>query len=466
LPRPDRSTAARSSAAPRQAGNSPNSSALAIDTPATNAITRASARRASALQFGLLPAWRGAADDLAAVLRSGLGKGATTGGRRLDRWLVGCQVGLSVLLLAGAGLFVQTVRNLARLDVGFDADRLLQISLDTRRAGYGHGQVGPLQARLLERVAQVPGVRSVSAIRNGVLQSAGTRSRIPLPGRELPPEEAWNGAEVGPDFFETLAIPLRRGRAFTPDDFAQGRRLVVVTEAWARRYFPREDPVGARIGEHGELEIVGVVGDSRIVDVRSDVGPTMFFMAPADPDRFNALEVRAAGDVDAVASAVRAEVQRIDPRLVIGVRTMRQEIGRMIARERLVAATSAGFGLIGLLLASVGIFGVAASTVARRTADIGIRMALGASRRAVLGEALRDTALTFAAGLAAGVAGTWLALRLAAPIVGDLLYGLTPTDTLTLAGAAVVMLAVAGAACLLPARRAVRIDPLTAIREP
>ena len=440
--------------------------ALALRADARVIAFVAGVSMASALLFGLLPAWRGAADDLAAVLRSGLGKGATTGGRRLDRWLVGCQVGLSVLLLAGAGLFVQTVRNLARLDVGFDADRLLQISLDTRRAGYGRGQVGPLQARLLERVAQVPGVRSVSAIRNGVLQSAGTRSRIPLPGRELPPEEAWNGAEVGPDFFETLAIPLRRGRAFTPDDFAQGRRLVVVTEAWARRYFPREDPVGARIGEHGELEIVGVVGDSRIIDVRSDVGPTMFFMAPADSDRFNALEVRAAGDVDAVASAVRAEVQRIDPRLVIGVRTMRQEIGRMIARERLVAATSAGFGLIGLLLASVGIFGVAASTVARRTADIGIRMALGASRRAVLGEALRDTALTFAAGLAAGVAGTWLALRLAAPIVGDLLYGLTPTDTLTLAGAAIVMLAVAGAACLLPARRAVRIDPLTAIREP
>ena len=420
----------------------------------------------SALLFGLAPAWRAARGDVIAALRSSAGKGATAGGRRLDRWLVACQVALSVLLLVGAGLFAQTVRNLQRLDVGFDADGLLQVSLDTRNAGYGPGQVGPLRARLLERVAQVPGVRSVTAIRNGVMQAAGTRSRVPLPGRELPPDEAWNGAEVGPAFFETLAIPVRRGRTFTRDDFAQGRRLVVVSDDWARRYFPREDPIGARIGESGQYEIVGVVAASRIFDVRTDVGPTMYFMAPPEPDRFSALEVRVAGDVDAVAGAVQAEIRRLNPRLVLGVRTMRQEIDRMLARERLLAATSAGFSLLGLLLASVGIFGVAAATVARRTTEIGIRMALGAPPWTVVREALRDTLVTFAAGLAAGLGAAVVAVRLAAPFVGDLLFGLAPTDGATLAGAGLVMLLIAVAACVLPARRAVRIDPLAAIREP
>jgi predicted permease len=374
-------------------------------------------------------------------------------------------VALSVLLLVGAGLFVQTVRNLLRVDVGFATDGLLQVSLDTRGAGYGAGQVGPLQARLLERVAALPGVRAVTAIRNGVMQAAGMRSRIVLPGRDLPPDEAWNGATVGPAFFETMAIPIRRGRAFSADDFARDRRLVVVSEAWARRYFPRENPVGGRIGDSGQYEIVGVVADSRIFDVRTDVGPTMYFMASADPDRFSAIEVRAIGDVDAVGRAVQAEIRRVNPRLVLGVRTMREEIDRMVARERLVAATSTAFSLVGLLLASVGIFGVAASTVARRTSDIGIRMALGAGRWAVIREALRDTLLTFTAGVAAGVVAALLALRLAAPVIGDLLFGLTPTDTATVVGAGLVMLLVAVAACVLPARRAVRIDPLAAIRD-
>jgi len=299
-----------------------------------------------------------------------------------------------------------------------------------------------------------------------VMQAAGTRSRIPLPGREVPPDEAWNGADVGPAFFETLAIPVRRGRTFTADDFAQGRRLVVVSDDWVRRYFPGENPIGARIGETGQYEIVGVVAASRIFDVRTDVGPTMYFMAPSDPDRFSAIEVRAAGEVDAVARAVQAEIRQINPRLVLGVRTMRQEIDRMIARERLVAATSAGFSLLGLLLAAVGIFGVAAATVARRTTEIGIRMALGASRGTVVRAALRDTLLTFATGLAGGLVAAVVAVRLAAPFVGDLLFGLAPTDAATFVGAGLVMLLVAIAACVLPARRAVRIDPLAAIREP
>jgi predicted permease len=372
-----------------------------------------------------------------------------------------------VLLLVGAGLFVQTLRNLHRLDVGFDPAGLLQISVDTRGAGYQKGQVGPLQALLLDRIATVPGVGSVSAIRNGVMQAAGTRSRVDLPGRELGDDEAWNGAEVGPGFFETMAIPVRRGRAFTAADFARDRGAVVVTESWAARYFPGADPIGARIGHAGRHEIIGVVADSRIFDVRTDVGPTMFFMAPAEPDRFSALEVRVAagGDAAAVAAAAQAEIRRVNPRLVVGVRTMHEEIGRMVARERLIALVSAGFGLLGLLLAAVGIFGVAAAAVARRTTELGIRMALGASRAAVIQEAMRETTLTVGAGLCAGLLAAGVAFRLAAPSLGDLLFGLAPIDLPTFAGASLGMLGVALAACLWPVRRALAIDPLSAMRD-
>ena len=438
--------------------------ALAFRADARALAFVAAASLVSALLFGLAPAWRASQGDLAA-LRSGAGKGASAQSRRLGRWLVACQVGLSVLLLVGAGLFVQTLRNLTRVDVGFGADRLLQVSLDTRGAGYGRGQVGPLQDRLLARVAAVPGVESVTVIRNAVMQSAGMRSRLPLPGRELPPDEAWNGADVGPSFFETMAIRVVRGRTFTPADFVQGRRLVVVTDSWARRYVTGLDPIGTRIGEHGEYQIVGVVADSRIFDLRTDVGPTMYFMTGADPDRFSALEVRAAGEVDAVAHAVQAAIRDINPRLVIGVRTMRQEMQRSVASERLVAALSSVFGLLGLLLAAVGLFGVAAATVAQRTSELGIRMALGASRWAVIREALRDTLQVVVAGLAAGIIVAAIVVRLAAAQVADLLYGLGAADTATVVGAAVVMLLVAAAACLLPARRAVGIDPLAAIRE-
>jgi predicted permease len=439
--------------------------ALAFRADARVLAFAAGAALVSALLFGLAPAWRAAHGDLTMVLRASPGKGASRRARRLGRWLVACQVGLAVLLLVGAGLFVQTLRNLARLDLGFDPDRLLQVSVDTRGAGYGRGQVGPLQARLLERVSAIPGVQSVSVIRNPVMQSAAMRSRITLPGRTLVPEDAWNGANVGPGFFETMGIRVIRGRAFTAADFARGRRLVAVTESWARTYWPGQDPIGARIGDAPQYEIVGVVADTRIVDLRTDARPTMYFMTAADPDRFNALEVRASGDVDLVARAVQAEISRIDPRLLIGARTMQQEIHRTLSKERLVAATSAGFSLLGLVLSSVGIFGVAASAVAQRTTELGIRMALGAGRWAVIREALRETLWIFGGGLAAGVVAAIVIVRLTAALVGDLLFGLSATDTATVAGAGLLMLLVAAAACLLPARRAVSIDPLAAIRD-
>ena len=199
----------------------------------------------SALLFGLAPAWRATQVDLTAALRSSQGSSPTKRSRRLGRLLVACQVGLSVLLLVGAGLFVQTLRNLTRLDVGFNPESLLQVSLDTRGSGYRQGQVGGLYRLLLERVSAIPGVRSVAGVRSPVMRGRAQPYQILEPGLDSPgrPRESWDSLEVGPSFFETMNIPVVRGRTFTAADFERGRTLVIISEAFAKHYFPNEDPM-------------------------------------------------------------------------------------------------------------------------------------------------------------------------------------------------------------------------------
>jgi predicted permease len=412
----------------------------------------------SALLFGLAPAWRASRVDVTA-LRSTHGATATVSGRRSGRLLVACQVGLSVVLLVGAGLFLQTLRNLAHVDLGFNPDNLLQVSIDTRGAGYREGQVGPVSRLLLERIAAIPGVTSVTVIRNPVMRHAGSRGAMRLPGVNLQPGEYWETADVGPAFFETMGIPLVRGRTFAPADFAAERRTVfIVNQAWAKRYFPNDDPVARQIG------IIGVVGDTRLAGVRVESAPMTFMMVASEPDRISALEVRTAGNPIAVAPAIRDEVRRIHPRLFLDVMTMRQEIARDMATERMVAGTSAFFGGLGVLLVSIGIFGVASYTVAQRTRELGIRIALGANRWRVIRESLQDTMRVFAAGLGGGTLAAIALVRITGSYMSDLLFGLTVTDAASIAIAVLIMVAVALVACILPARYATRIDPLAAIR--
>jgi predicted permease len=410
-----------------------------------------------ALLFGLAPAWRATQVDLTTVLRSSQGNTPTKGTRRLGRLLVACQVGLSVLLLVGAGLFVQTLRNLVNRDIGFNPESLLQVSLDTRGSGYQRGQVGPLYRLLVDRVAAIPGVRSVAGIRNPVMVGAGSRCGIQLPGVTLASDETVECADVGPSFFETMNIPVVSGRTFTTADFERSQGFMVINEAFAKRFFPNDDP-------SGRLPIIGVVRNSRLGAVRGESGPMMYLMLRREPDRFNALEVRSVGDSEGVAQAVQEEIRRVNPRLLIGIRTMRQEIDRELSTERMVAATSAFFALLGLLLVSIGIFGVASYTVSQKTSELGIRMALGAGRWTVIRESLRDTMLVFGAGLAGGIIAAVVAVRLTESVIADLLFGLTPTDATNMVGAVLLMVVVAVAACILPARRATRIDPLAAIR--
>jgi predicted permease len=423
------------------------------------------------LLFGLAPAWRATDVDLAGALKSSQGATPPKHARRLGRVLVACQVGLSVMLLVGAGLFVQTLRNLSQLDIGFGTDSLLQVSIDTRFAGYGRrpqssdaeaepreGEVGRVLQLLRERVGAVSGVRSVTATRNWLMRGENSRMAVQLPGFNRRGDQMWSAVTVGPEFFETMGIPVVRGRTFTAADFKHRGRYVI-NEAFARHYFPNEDPL-LRVPA-----IIGIVRDVRVFGPRSEVAPLMYELLPLEPDRVNALQVRTAGDPGTVASAIREAVRSVNPRLFVDIRTIGEEIERGIARERMVATISAFFSLLGLLLASIGIFGVASYAVAQRTKELAIRRALGAGRWSVIRESLRETSVVFALGLAAGTMAAVVLVRLTASVIADLLFGLTATNAANIAGAVGVMVAVALAACLLPAHRATRIDPLAGIRE-
>jgi len=236
--------------------------------------------------------------------------------------------------------------------------------------------------------------------------------------------------------------------------------LVIVSEAFAKHYFPNEDPTSGRVGE----VIIGVVRDTKLAGVRTENGPLMYQLAPREPDRFDALVVRTAGETEAIGNAIRDEIRRVNPRLMTDIRTMRQEIDRSIAKERMVAATSALFSLFGLLLAAIGIYGVASSTVAQRTNEIGVRMALGAGAWPVIRDALRDTIVVFAAGLAVGILAAIAVLRVTASFVSDLLFGLNALDAANVSVSAFAMVLVVLVACIVPARRATSVDPVIALR--
>jgi putative ABC transport system permease protein len=262
-----------------------------------------------------------------------------------------------------------------------------------------------------------------------------------------------------------MRVPLLRGRVFAPEDVTRSDAVpVVVSESYAKQFFPGED-VPKRIGPPSlRLEAIGIVADTKFGGLREEGRPTMYSLAlREEQNRMSALEARTSGDPAAVARAVQQEVRRVNPRLLLSVGNMQDVIGRSMAQERMVAA-GAFFGALGLVLAGIGLFGVASFTVAQRTSEFGIRIALGASRWDVIRESLRDTTLVFALGLIAGGAAALAGARLAAGMISGLLFGLTATDWASIAGAGVLMFAVALAACAVPALGAARVDPLQAIR--
>ena len=415
-----------------------------------------------ALAFGLLPGWRATRVDATASLRGTPAVSTSRESRRLGGWLMAAQVALSVVLLTGAGLFLRTLKNMADVDLGFDAHKLLQVELD-RGVRMRPDEVAAMHRRLIQRVSAVAGVRDVT-MSNGTFPAWAMGIEAPT---------GYAGAPIGPRYFETTGIPVVRGRVFGPDDVERSYSrppgstgpsgYAVVSEAFARETFPGEDPIGKRAG-YGDLEIIGVVRDAFVDNVRWKM-PAIYRLALGEGRILAEMLVRTDGNPAAIAADVRRAVAEVAQRLLVAVRPVDDAIARSLARERLVALTSGFFGLFGVVLAGIGLFGLAASSVLQRTNELGLRIALGASRRDVVRDALGGTMAALTVGLAVGALAATAVVRVSGSLVASMLFGLDATDGLNLAMAVLLLTTVAAASCLVPALRAIRISPLAAMKD-
>jgi len=416
------------------------------------------------LLFGVVPSWRAASDARSGQL---IGGGRVQGSRerrRLRRVLIASQVALSVILLAGAGLFLRSLHNLRSIDTGFDASAVLVMSTDASRSKLPAESVRAAFREMLTRLAAIPGVQSASVSDVTPIEGGGTMRTLDISdaagvtrtGRDL--HLLW----VGPSYFSAMKLPIYAGRDFTWEDTPKSPRVAIVNQTLARRYFGNASPLGGVIEKDGgAFQIVAVVADAKYLELRDAVPPTLYLHAFQQDRTSGQFVIRTAGNPRAVEAAARETVRAVAPSFVVGsVRTLEQQVDASITAERLLGVLSGFFAVLGMLLASVGLYGVMAYGVSQRRAEIGIRMALGASRLDVVALVIREALLVTGAGIIAGIAGS----RLLAGIVRSLLFGLDPGDTLTFAAVIILILATSLASAYLPSRRASRIDPAEALR--
>ena len=423
---------------------------------------------AAGLLLGLLPAWQ--------VTRAGLGSTLKERGRgntgSWGRVLVSAQLALSLPLLAGAGLLARTVYNLQHQQLGFNSERLLMLGINSRVAGYNSARSQMLFARLLEQIQMLPGVKAATFSLNGIFTGTTTRDDIQVAGF-VPRSEEDHGSVldlVGPEYFSTLGIPMVLGRAIGAGDDGAAPRVCVINESFARKFFAGRNPVGldvtdADIEPHTTYRVAGVACDARTGGLRGEIGPRFYvsyMQPPADFVKRATFIIRTASDRTAILSAVRRAFQRVDPTLSIShPRSLEEQMLPSTAAERITARVALVFGSVALLLAAIGLYGVLAYGIARRSGEIAIRIALGARPGSVVGMILGETTWLLLAGLAAGFGLAWAASR----FITSQLYGISPQDPLTLSAAVVLLLVVALVAVYLPARRASRLDPMTALRQ-
>ena len=419
--------------------------------------------------FGLLPAVRSSRTEITPSLgdRSGA---LSAGGTSLRRILVGIQMSLSLLLLFAAGLFVRTLRNLENVGPGFPTGHLLTFTTTPTLSGYSYDETKSWYERLSVNLQAMPGVESVALSTMPILRGFAWQNAILGKSFEgMPIEQQPYLSQVSPDYFSTLGIPLIAGRAFTPRDVAP-TDYAVVNESFAREYFPGRNPVEQRLGLVDDMrtvtpntEIIGVIADTKYRDLRETPHAQAYFPYLAISNiRGMTAYVRTKGDPREFENALRERMRQFDPHVpVVDLQTVSEQIGFSLRTERLVASLSAVFGGVATLLAVIGLYGVMAYAVLRRTREIGIRIALGALRSNVVAMIMREVLLLIGCGLAAGVV---LALALAS-LIRSQLYGLNARDPSTLIGAAIVLALAAGLAGLIPALRASSVDPTTALRQ-
>jgi predicted permease len=419
--------------------------------------------------FGLAPALRTANADLQPHLQ----RTAATSVFSLSRLLVIGQFALSLVVLVGAGLYLRTLHNLRSVDLGLNPRHLLVFRLMPSLAGYSNARATDFNQRVLASLEHISGVEFAAISRHIPLSGSSRSTRVLAPGSSVPPERLRQVFVnlASPHFLETMGMPLLLGRNVEERDNAGAPLVALVNEAFVKVFSPGESPLGRHFQSNTmtdgirvrDYEIVGVVRDSKYNAIRRAAPPTVFLsylQSPNDGGNM-AFEVRTADDPVAVAGAVRHAIAELDSNVpVYELSTEEEKIDRLIRQDRLFAGLSAVFGALALLLAAIGLYGVRAYAVARRTSEIGIRMALGANRAEIKRMILRETGWLALFGVAIGLASAYGLTR----YVESMLYGVAPRDLTTFAGAAVVLVAVAATAGYLPARRASNVDPMIALR--
>lgn len=421
--------------------------------------------------FGLFPALQTSRPNLNEMLKDSGRHGAETGGRnRIGGLLIVSEIALSFVLLAGAGLLIKSFINLRRIDPGFNAENVLVMRLRVAGNKYTAGEARiQVYNQLLESVKAVPGVQSSGAVQ--ALPLGGDdfnveRAAIPE-GRPLSPEEALNARNlpVTLGYFETVQIPLKAGRLFTDRDSLKSTPVVIINEKFARELWPNENPIGRRFkiwrDEDVMREVVGVVGNTKD-SLDEDASNQMYIPYAQDPTWTNlTFTIRTIGEPTALSGAVREAIRAVDPAIpTYNLKTMNDLVSASAAPRRLPMLLFSAFAGVAMLLAMLGIYGVTSYYVTQRTHEIGLRMALGAQIADVLKLVLRRAMLLAVIGVGIGVAGAFALTR----YMTALLFGVKPVDVITFVGVAVVLVAVVFVACLIPARRAAKIDPLDALR--
>jgi len=406
--------------------------------------------------FGVAPALQTTAEGPSATLREGA---RMSGSRsRLLPSLVIAQVALSLVLLAGAGLFVRTLQNLENLDPGFNSEGVLLVDLEGRRT------VVPRE--LLDDVRRLPGVLSASLATHTPLSgSLWSEPAVPA-GQVIPERDNAIFIGAGPAFFVTLQMHLVAGREFTDRDSTESPGVAIVNEVFAQRHFSNTNPVGQHLsatvrGQRRDLEIVGLAKNTNVRGLRAAPPPTVYVAyTQLTGDVPTSLVVRASGPLGRVASAIQQVLQAKVAGAAVEALPLSSQVAATIVQERMMATLGGGFGVLALILSCVGLYGLLAYSVAQRTKEIGIRMALGAPAKRVVALVLKGGARLVAIGVVLGLPAAWVASRW----VESLLFGVRPTDPAVMVGAIVVLGTAAQLAAYLPARRASHVDPLVALR--
>ena len=418
----------------------------------------------TSLLFGFAPAWRATDLSLSTALKTS-GRSTHQGARlNLSKLLVVGQVALSLFLAVGAGLFARSFNNLVSQPLGLE-DQVLWVAISPSLGGYTDAELPGLYERIIGRVETIPGVQSATVAMCGVMTGCRSNSDgIAISGYESQPGEQVmvQVNRVGPHYFSTVGMTIAAGRDFDAREIGSGAKIVIVNEAMVRKYFKGRDPIGQRFGyDKPDTEIIGVVRDAHVNTVREAAMPMVFHPFDSTPSFVGSMQIRATGQPDAIGAAVRRALREVEPRLPVDrVTTIATLAASTLRQERLIARLTIGVGALALALASLGLYGLMAYAVKQRTAELGLRFALGAPRPRVLWMVLRESLLLVVVGLALGLP---LVIALAR-LIGPMLFEVNPNDPAVVSIAAGVLLLVGASSSYLPAFRASRIDPITALR--